>query len=55
MIPQHSFICLYVAQIYDAEEHEKLVRALPALFFGVLAAQKKRAGIWMAAKGLHCW
>ncbi|KAL4447309.1 hypothetical protein ABPG77_007342 [Micractinium sp. CCAP 211/92] len=25
MIPQHSFICLYVAQIYDAEEHEKLV------------------------------
>lgn len=27
MIPQHSFICLYVAQIYDAEEHERLVRA----------------------------
>ncbi|KAL4443576.1 hypothetical protein ABPG75_011313 [Micractinium tetrahymenae] len=26
MIPQHSFICLYVAQIYDAEEHERLVR-----------------------------
>lgn len=25
MIPQHSFICLYVAQIYDAEEHERLV------------------------------
>lgn len=26
MVPQHSFVCLYIGQIYDAAEHEKLVR-----------------------------
>jgi euchromatic histone-lysine N-methyltransferase len=28
MIPQHGYVCTYLAQVYDAAEHEQLVRTV---------------------------